>query len=78
MSRRRKGGISGLMRKGERVVYYQGRTWGGKQPVRAIFIEYRGKESALIEVGYVGRHSDGDKTTRVVRVRFIRPEEETL
>jgi len=58
-------------KKGDRVVYHQGRTWGGKQPVNAIFIEYRGKESALIDVGNVGRHSAGDRTTRTVRLRFI-------
>jgi hypothetical protein len=49
-----------IYRRGDKVIWQESRTWGGKQNTPAKFIEYRGDKSARIKVG------DTERTVRLV------------
>jgi hypothetical protein len=59
-----------VFRKGESVIWYESRTWGGKQNQTAEFIRYAGDKSARIKVG------DKERTVRLVWLRCVEKEQE--
>lgn len=48
-------GSSDVLERGREVVWHKTRRWGGTQSEPAVFLEYRGKESALILHGCIER-----------------------
>jgi hypothetical protein len=44
-----------IYRRGDKVIWQESRTWGGKQNTPAEFVEYRGDKSARIKIGDVER-----------------------
>jgi hypothetical protein len=55
-----------VYRRGDRIVWYESRPWGGKQSNPAEFVEYRGERSARIKV-------NGADCERTVRLDWITP-----
>jgi hypothetical protein len=60
----------GQLERGQSVVWYMQRRWGGTQAVQAVFLEYRGKCSARIA------HGDRERTVRLASVRAVTPNAE--
>lgn len=61
-----------IYKRGERVVWYESRTWGGKQNTEAEFVRYAGDKSARIKTyGPKGKE-------RTVRLVWLRPTEGQL